>query len=103
MFILDIIIFLFFVGVMVWMIISYSREDEQVDLALLLVRYGFQIFRFFIYIAKTNQKIKERSSIQEIAIGDQGDKLEDGFEIASRPSSDSDGLDHIRRKTDLII
>ena len=67
-FLMDIAMLVLFLGMLVWMVINFSRNDEKVDLALLVVRYAFQIVRFFVYIMKMSQKVKERQAIKEIAI-----------------------------------
>lgn len=89
------------------MMLHWSRQEEQVDIAMLIVRYAFQLFRFFVYIMKAKQKIKENDAVSEIALSDEiepeGLDHDHDASFSSREKSDSEGLDQVRRKTDLII
>jgi len=68
---LDLGIFGLFVLVLIWMILNFTTQDEELDLGLLIVRYVFQIVRFFVYVMKTTQKVKERKAIGEIDFDDE--------------------------------
>lgn len=104
--IVDLIVLVFFLIVLCWMITTkLTREEEEIDIALLIVRYCFQILRFFVAIVKASKKVKEVKAIGEIAIDDHNrdsDVIVDGLEGTTRPRSDSDYDGH-RKQTNLII
>ena len=106
-------IFVVFVVIMAWVTTSSVKmreEEEEIDVALLVVRYVFQIVRLIVYIMKAKKKVGQRKAIGEISIEDDV-SLETGGSEEDSESSFSDNRrrsssgvdDQIRRKTDLMF
>ena len=68
MFVIDLTLLLCFSVVLLWMMINYSKEDEEIDVLLLVVRIIFQLVRVPLFVMKVKKKFKEIKAIEEIDV-----------------------------------
>ena len=53
---------------MIWMLIKLTKNDEELDIVLLTLRFAFQFIRLFLFVFKTKRSLKLRKAIEEIDI-----------------------------------
>lgn len=86
----DITIFTFFVAVIVWTLGDWHlRIDEDLDIALLILRIILQVIRMMLYVATINQKLRRRKNVNNTQF-DLGSNL--GSERKGSFGSSGDGV-----------
>ena len=84
------------------MFVSYSKENEELDAALLIARYAFQLLRFFLYVIKARQHIVNHTTNPEVALDNENNDEENGETLEPNNSGEYEMSDKISRKTNLI-
>jgi len=66
---LDVLLLVLFLIIALWLGMSLSnKEDEELDMTLILARFVFQGLRVAVYILKTHHKLKEKAAINDIVL-----------------------------------